>query len=163
MLIGTETTDYLSINFALCYEIEDICDFEFKIKAKIDVFTYENNEIWISGDALGKFIKDLEKLNFSLKGKAEVGSKDDHFRLSIETNGASGYLLIRVYIRYETGTYFRLHSTYNIFDGGFFVEPANLSQWLDELRKVFVEKKPSTDFLGNWNTSLPIPERLRRK
>jgi hypothetical protein len=161
VLIGIETEDHVSINFRICYEIEDICTFNFGIIAKIDVFTYENDEVWISHKALERFIKDLEKLNSSLREKAEVSSQDENLRLSIETYGHHGYLLVRIFIRYQTKTYFQLHSTYNIFEGGFFVEPANLSNWLTEFKRIFIEKEPSTDFLGEWNTTLPIPERLK--
>ena len=163
MFIGTETKDYLSINFGLCYEIEDICDFRFKVGVRVDVFTYENNEVWISHDELAKFIEDLQKLNSLMQGKAEVRSEDDNFQFSIESYGNHGYLLVRAFIRYETECYFQLHSTYNTFDGGFFVEPAHLSEWLAELIKIVTEKEPSTDFLGNWNTTLPIPKRLRSR
>lgn len=158
MLLKPDKSDYISMDFVLCYQIEDICDFQFKVNAQLDAFTYEKNDLWFSLDAIQKFITNLEELRTSRVGKAELVSEENHFFLKIEPHGKNGYLLIRAVIHYQSPQYFGLHSTINTFDGGFFIEPAKLPEWIDELTDIITKREPSTDFLGNWNTSLPLPE-----
>ena len=161
MLIkAVEGGDQLQFDFRLCLQNEHICEFRFHIKAAMCGIVHEAEQVWISCDALNRFIEELRQLHSSLQGKASVQSVDDDFGLHIESVGQRGYLLVRASFRFVTE--FQNYKAENHFQGNVFIEPANLSDWLSELATVFTERTPSTDFLGNWNTSLPLPNRLRK-
>jgi hypothetical protein len=162
MEFKTDTRESIKLDFVLCYEIEDLCEFWFGVTIDMLNFKYENNEVWITQDALNKFVTELESLNEVLSGKAEFESRDKDFLLSLEAIGSYGYLLLRTKVNYHSPQYYRFHPITNSFDGGLIIEPAKLPNWIDELNDIMTKREPKTDFLGNFNTNLPLPKRFRK-
>jgi hypothetical protein len=88
-----------------------------------------HNRIWVEEESFGHFIQDLRELNRTLEGKALLNATDDCFHLSIERYNRYGYLLVNTTIRYQTREHFENKPIEHCFQGGFMVEPANLTEW----------------------------------
>jgi hypothetical protein len=156
----TVEPDELTLEFDHAFVVDTVCyAFNFKLSVNINGFR-KTEEVAVSNDVYAEFVRQLTSLDETLTGRAHmdsagcITSKPEHFAFTIEPYAKRGYLVVRVRITL---------SELNSFTGGLIVEPANLSDWTREFSGILERKEPAIDFYGNWNTQLPLPQRLRNQ
>jgi hypothetical protein len=133
MFLESNTEDSLQIDFRLHDDTDKGGYYLFTITANVNGFNHKG-DYWATEEDYRRFVTDLKSLNMSLVGRAtlKAATSESDFSFSlIGDRKHRGYLLTRTSFHFEIFDS-RGFSTNSLFEGGFFIEPANLPYWLEE-------------------------------
>ena len=135
MYLMSDKKDSLRVTFGLIDQTRTGSGLAIRVEARVSGYAHEA-DYWVTEADFRRFVEKLQQLSVALVvGEASIEGENskNSFALSIQSDPKyRGYLFIRTAIDHQVG-YVGFLTARNHFDGGFYSEPANLPEWLEEL------------------------------